>query len=710
MFINIIKALAKLGSAFLPLILFSNLVLALPPVETESSRLLFDGYETNGLSYDVDVDGDTAIVGGGPPGTEGARIFTRNNDIWNQQAILAPSDGWNGSFATTVSISGDTAIVGLGGWWTWDKQLPHFYVFVRTNGVWTEQAKLPTPPEVTDLIAPSVAIDGDTAVLGFADSSSNSAIVIYHRTSGTWAPQAKFLCTDCSGWDIPVAISNNKVAFRAEGQIKIYQYNGAAWDLQDYFPFAPISSGSIALFNNTLAFTLNDGGTNNNNIHVYRNTSGQYWEFEARLSSSEGLPYLGYVLGMHENSIIASTGGIGSILFSRTGNSWSETKKLIPSDLNGQLFGWANAISSDTIVIGALGAAPYVYDYTGNSSDQDNDGILDVSDNCPTISNPGQEDNDLDGAGDVCDEDDDNDNVPDSYDNCHFNPNPDQLDSDQDGRGDICDDDLDGDTILNALDNCPSHPNPFQGDVDFDGLGDVCDPDDDNDGVADDLPDNCPLTPNPDQSDLDGDGVGDLCDADKDGDGIINPSDNCPLDTNPGQDDTDQDGSGDVCDEDDDADLIPDTNDNCPLIFNSDQQDTDGDGQGDACDGDLDGDGVDNETDNCPITPNSNQSDLDGDGAGDNCDADIDGDRVTNEEDQCPATPLDDQVDPIIGCSIDQLCPCTSPRGSTESWRNHGRYVSCITQTAKNFRVQGLITDDDHGMIVSIAAESECGK
>lgn len=78
--------------------------------------------------------------------------------------------------------------------------------------------------------------------------------------------------------------------------------------------------------------------------------------------------------------------------------------------------------------------------------DTDSDGIIDSLDNCPTIANPDQADNDNNGIGNVCDStpngdsvDSDNDGITDDVDNCPNIANPDQADNDNDGVGNVCD-------------------------------------------------------------------------------------------------------------------------------------------------------------------------------------------------------------------------------------------------------------------------------
>jgi len=113
-------------------------------------------------------------------------------------------------------------------------------------------------------------------------------------------------------------------------------------------------------------------------------------------------------------------------------------------------------------------------------SDSDGDGIPNVADNCPAVSNQHQNDFDGDGMGNRCDPDDDNDGVPDVDDPLPWNPSK---------------PDVDGDGVVNTSDNCPSVANARQKDFDKDGMGNRCDLDDDNDGILD-THDIAPWNPN----------------------------------------------------------------------------------------------------------------------------------------------------------------------------------------------------------------------
>jgi ferredoxin len=117
--------------------------------------------------------------------------------------------------------------------------------------------------------------------------------------------------------------------------------------------------------------------------------------------------------------------------------------------------------------------------------DADVDGYADSADNCPTVANPGQANNDGDAQGDACDPDDDNDGVLDGADNCPFTANTNQANNDGDAQGDVCDPDDDNDGVLDGADNCPFTANADQANYDGDAQGNACDNDDDNDGVAD---------------------------------------------------------------------------------------------------------------------------------------------------------------------------------------------------------------------------------
>jgi len=113
------------------------------------------------------------------------------------ETVLGPTVTGDGAesdqFGSSVAISGDTAIVGaLGDDVAGATDAGSAYVFVRSAGVWTQQAKL-TGAALNDLMGNAVAIDGNTAVVGayFASplATNSGSVRVYLRTGTTWAQQ-----------------------------------------------------------------------------------------------------------------------------------------------------------------------------------------------------------------------------------------------------------------------------------------------------------------------------------------------------------------------------------------------------------------------------------------------------------------------------------------------------------------------------------------
>jgi hypothetical protein len=141
------------------------------------------------FGFSVALSGDTAIVGAylddvGATSNQGsASVFTRSGTTWTQQAQLTASAGAaNDSFGRSVTLSGDTAIVGayLDDVGTNTDQ-GSAYIFTRASTTWTQQAQLTAPDGLpNDVFGTSVALSGDTAVVGvplddLADSDYGSA-------------------------------------------------------------------------------------------------------------------------------------------------------------------------------------------------------------------------------------------------------------------------------------------------------------------------------------------------------------------------------------------------------------------------------------------------------------------------------------------------------------------------------------------------------
>ena len=157
---------------------------------TEKFNLLASDASTGDyFGGSVSLDGNTAVIGARYDDDQGANsgsayVFTNTGSTWTQQAKLIASDGAaEDHFGWSVSLSGDTALIGAR--YDDDKgaNSGSVYVFTRSGTTWTQQTKLvASDGAAEDQFGCSVSMNDNTALIGAAwdddqGTSSGSAYV-----------------------------------------------------------------------------------------------------------------------------------------------------------------------------------------------------------------------------------------------------------------------------------------------------------------------------------------------------------------------------------------------------------------------------------------------------------------------------------------------------------------------------------------------------
>ena len=193
----------------------------------------------------VAISGNTAIVGAHRASddenwqTGAAYIFTRAEDgAWRQSAKLTAPDAVIGTkFGISVSISGDTALVGSSD--PDDESLSSAYLFTRAeDGTWPLAAQLRADDGASqDYFGESVSISGDVAVVGaygdrHAGFRSGSAYVFTRSEDGSWPQRAKLTAADADGiadFGKAVSISGDTVIVGASIASNSFDYEGSVY-------------------------------------------------------------------------------------------------------------------------------------------------------------------------------------------------------------------------------------------------------------------------------------------------------------------------------------------------------------------------------------------------------------------------------------------------------------------------------------------------
>ena len=307
-----------------------------------------DGATNDRLGYSVAVYGDTAVVGAPEDDANqfqdrgSAYVYVRTNGVWTQQQkLLIPDPTIGDKFGTSVAVSGDTIIVGAPNHDANGGDAGAAYVFTRSGATWTFQQKLTaTGGQSGDWFGQSVALDGDTAVVGAIFDGNNGtaanqgAAYVFTRSGGTWTQRAVLRGSDSnfSDWfGASVSISGNTVAVGAP--IAQTPVKGSAYVFT--------GSGSNWTEQQKLPTPADVGSASDFGSSV--SVSGDTVVVGARLND----------FGPNAND--GSNQG-AAYVFTRTGATWTQQQKLTAADAGvGDEFGQSVAVEGNTVVVGARG-------------------------------------------------------------------------------------------------------------------------------------------------------------------------------------------------------------------------------------------------------------------------------------------------------------------------------------------------------------------
>jgi hypothetical protein len=253
-------------------------------------------------------------------------------------------------FGTSVSVSGDVAVVGA-----------HYqgcelgfncgaaYVYKLDGALWIQQAKL-TASDAARFLGSSVSISGDTIVVGdafdhCAAGSDCGSAYVFVKPAGGWSDMtqtAKLTASDAADGDylgVAVSISDDTIVVGAPG------------DAHDH-------CGPVGACGSAYVFVKPVGGW-----------SDQTESAKLTASDADIVDELGIAVSISGDTIVAGASydncaaGIdcgSAYVFVKPGGGWSgmtQTAKLTAADAAKEdVFGVSVSISEDTIVVGAPGA------------------------------------------------------------------------------------------------------------------------------------------------------------------------------------------------------------------------------------------------------------------------------------------------------------------------------------------------------------------
>jgi hypothetical protein len=341
-----------------------------------SDRALQDRFGSS-----MSVDGDLALIGARfHSGGGAAYVFRYDGAFWREETKLTAFDRTSGdSFGSSVSISGNVALVGAPNDEDGGTRNGSAYVYRFDGSQWVYEAKFTVPDvEENHRFGHSVSVDGDVAVVGtfpLLGSGVPGAAYVFRDTGSGWVQEEELAASDAgadhqfgssvsaSGDAILVGAGNRRAAY-------VYRYDGTGWPEEDRLtPFDGLpASGfgwSVSLSDDVAligAFRDSDLDNNAGSAYVYR-YDGASWLGEEKLLASDSSHSTEFGRSVSVSGDVALVGRWGdshagvfsgsAYVFAFDGNDWLEEAKLTAFDAAmDDEFGNFLALGGDVALVG----------------------------------------------------------------------------------------------------------------------------------------------------------------------------------------------------------------------------------------------------------------------------------------------------------------------------------------------------------------------
>ena len=352
------------------------------------TKLTQGSYSSNNFfGTSVGLSGSNLIVGtdyGSAGSFDYVNFYSKTTNDWESKGKIYNSDNAGGEniiFGKSVSIDGNTAIVGAPYYSSPSTEIGVAFIYTLVDGKWTMKQKLaPTDLSSSAYFGTSVYISGDTAIIGAfrddATGSNSGSAYVYTNNNGTWELKQKLTLE--SGYanymfGYSLCLYDNDIVVGApcyngnEGCAFVFSLEDNVWVNKGQIIANDAAAGNnfgqaVSIYNNTIFIGAPNSNSDKGSVYTYNKTANGSWNYVSKIVTNDGVANDKFGVSIcifGDKAIIGNPNSDGrngsAYVFKYNGSSWNQLKKLVPttSESYQDKYGAAVSMSDKYYVVGA---------------------------------------------------------------------------------------------------------------------------------------------------------------------------------------------------------------------------------------------------------------------------------------------------------------------------------------------------------------------